>query len=337
MRVLVVENATGFGGSTVCAGRILAACSRTGYEPFLLISYDPRGIERSIRPGACWRLDAFRLYRWGRNFRTWYQRALPGPLQAAMFLLVFFLFELPCAFQLARRIRKMSIELVHANNDLLNNRIAIVAGRLAGARVISHQRGWQWSNGFCRLLARSVDLFIAISKAVADDLTRALPSASKIVQIYDVVDCQAIESEINTGEPQRKRPGIPTESRVLGMPGMFVPGKGQDLFLQAAAPILRGRADTYALVVGEAPDGATEPRKHLERLAAKLEISDRVVFAGFCFSPASLLSCMDVVVHASVQPEPLGLTVLEAMAAGKPGIAAGAGGIRETVIHEKTG
>ena len=46
---------------------------------------------------------------------------------------------------------------------------------------------------------------------------------------------------------------------------------------------------------------------------------------------------MDVVVHASLEPEPLGLTVLEAMAAGKAVVAADSGGVRETVVADQTG
>jgi glycosyltransferase involved in cell wall biosynthesis len=124
---------------------------------------------------------------------------------------------------------------------------------------------------------------------------------------------------------------------VIGMPAMLIQWKGQDLFLRAFARAARGKDDIYALVVGDAPDGDGAYRDSLERLAGDLGVADRVVFASFCEEPARWLACMDVVVHASLEPEPLGLTVLEAMAAGKPVVAAGAGGVRETVLPGRTG
>ena len=46
---------------------------------------------------------------------------------------------------------------------------------------------------------------------------------------------------------------------------------------------------------------------------------------------------MDVVVHASVRPEPFGMVIIEAMAMGKPVVATEGGGPSEIITHGKSG
>jgi type III pantothenate kinase len=49
------------------------------------------------------------------------------------------------------------------------------------------------------------------------------------------------------------------------------------------------------------------------------------------------MAMSDIVVHASTLPEPLGLTPMEAQAAGRPVVAVKAGGVLETVEDGLTG
>ncbi|MCC6234089.1 MAG: glycosyltransferase family 4 protein, partial [Verrucomicrobiales bacterium] len=49
------------------------------------------------------------------------------------------------------------------------------------------------------------------------------------------------------------------------------------------------------------------------------------------------LSDLDLLVHASLKPEPFGRVLIEAMAVGVPVIAARAGGVPEIVTHELNG
>jgi glycosyltransferase involved in cell wall biosynthesis len=339
MRVAVVENAIGYGGSTVCAGQILDACLRAGIEPILLISYDGRGVGKNLPADSVWQLERYRLFRWGRRLRRLGQgvgRRLPGVVQSVFFAVAWYLCEWPCALQLAARLRRNRVDIVHANNDLLNNRIAIAAGYLAGAVVISHQRGWQWPGRFSRSLAKKVRCFVAISQCVARDLARVVPDPSRIRQVYDGVDCAAIGVGLAQTAPS-SRFGILPDRIVIGMPAMLVEWKGQDVFLRAFARLVGKRRDVHALLIGDAPHGDGAIRASLKRLVGELGIADRVEFGPFCKEPAEWLASMDIVVHASTRPEPLGLTVLEAMAAGKPVVAADAGGVRETVVPGRTG
>jgi glycosyltransferase involved in cell wall biosynthesis len=69
----------------------------------------------------------------------------------------------------------------------------------------------------------------------------------------------------------------------------------------------------------------------LRARAASLAVQDRVGFTGFVPNPAAAMRALDVVVHASTEPEPFGLVIAEGLACGRPVIVSAAGGAAELV------
>jgi glycosyltransferase involved in cell wall biosynthesis len=113
--------------------------------------------------------------------------------------------------------------------------------------------------------------------------------------------------------------------------------KGQDLLVEATAalsPTLRGKIDIkFAGATFEAGQEAEE----LARLVDKAGIQGQVQFEGFVKDPFDFYQWADIVVVPSKKPEPFGLVAVEAMAHGRPVIAANHGGLMEIVVHERTG
>ena len=66
-------------------------------------------------------------------------------------------------------------------------------------------------------------------------------------------------------------------------------------------------------------------------MAAELGLEKIVGFTGFVDDSAAAIRALDIVVHASTQPEPFGLAIAEGMACGKPVIVSAAGGAIEIV------
>jgi glycosyltransferase involved in cell wall biosynthesis len=113
--------------------------------------------------------------------------------------------------------------------------------------------------------------------------------------------------------------------------------KGQEILLAAAPAILRDHPDTTFLLVGGVLNNRTEDMDRLRTLATTLGVASRVRILGFDSDIVAVLAAMDVVVQPSVRPESFGMTVLEAMASGKPVVAAAHGGVLETVRDGETG
>ena len=113
----------------------------------------------------------------------------------------------------------------------------------------------------------------------------------------------------------------------------FARWKGHESFLRALSLIPKS-VPLRAYIIGDAlyqTDGSQYSMAELRAIAEDLSIVDRVGFTGFIAAPASAMRSLDIVVHASTQPEPFGLVIAEAMACGKAVIMSEGGGALELI------
>ena len=122
-----------------------------------------------------------------------------------------------------------------------------------------------------------------------------------------------------------------SECVVVGMAAVLEERKGHRFLLEAARRLkMQGCRIQYRL----AGDGSL--RQSLEKDAIQLGLRDDVQFCGFVSDIPTFLSQVDIFALPSLF-EGLGVSVLEAMAAGKAVIASRVGGLAETVLDGVTG
>jgi len=220
-------------------------------------------------------------------------------------------------------VRETKPALIHANNSSSANISAGIVGRRHGIPVVSHQReieypGWpNWmvvkSGVFCH--------HIACSEAVARTLAGLGLSGEHCSMIYDPIP-----------EPPRLRRPVNENGRPLtvAMYSMLLPWKGQEIFLRA---ISKARARVgrpfRAIVGGSEPFGESGYLARLKQLTAELGLESVVEFSGFTSDIYSRLQETDVLVLASVDPEPGGHITAEAMISGVPVVVTDDGGSSE--------
>ncbi|HUY90588.1 MAG TPA: glycosyltransferase [Pirellulales bacterium] len=206
-------------------------------------------------------------------------------------------------------------------------------GRLAawraGAPVIAsalHSTGLpdhvEWLN---RQLAPLTDAFIAVAAPHAQYLAEheGCPAA-KVRIIPNGVDVERFRP-LAADAALRNELGLPPLAPVAAIVAALRPEKNHELFLQAAARVRKNLSDARFLVIG---DG--ERRAALEALAAELQLSETVQFLGTQSNIPELLSLVDVLVlnsHMEANP----VSILEALACGKPVVATRVGSVPESV------
>jgi len=123
----------------------------------------------------------------------------------------------------------------------------------------------------------------------------------------------------------------PNEIFHIGTVGRMVPIKGLDLFLEVAAALRQDSRAVRFSILGDGP-----LRDELARKAEDLKISDSVEFVAPRPDPFGYYRSLDVYLSTSVH-EGLPLSVVEAMACGKPVVSSAVGGIPEIVVDGEDG
>jgi glycosyltransferase involved in cell wall biosynthesis len=152
--------------------------------------------------------------------------------------------------------------------------------------------------------------------------------------VYNGVDADAIAATPGAG--LREELALGPDTLLLGHVGRLAPVKGQRELIQALARLSSQNALVHAVLIGEDLETGGAFRLELERLVASLGLADSVHFAGFRPDAVAALREVDALVLPS-WIEGLPLTVLEAMAHGRPVVATAVGGTPEAVVDGETG
>ncbi|MBI5191632.1 MAG: glycosyltransferase family 4 protein [Nitrospirae bacterium] len=263
------------------------------------------------------------------------------PLQFPVFVLGL----LRSYLRLLRYVREAAPDVVHANTVAVFW-VCYLRFLYPRARYVTHVReifrtdGWRGMAGRAvyRQVARHSDAVVAISRDVRDAVASAAPGcASRLTLITDGLGYLGGARAARPRDDVRRELGISPDAAVIICVARINAWKGQDVLLDAFGLLRPGFPDARLLIVGDAFRGYEYLAEGLRRKAEDMGMSGAVTFTGFREDVADLLGASDVFVLPSVRPEPFGLVVLEAMAAGLPVVATDGGGPRETVQDGVTG
>jgi glycosyltransferase involved in cell wall biosynthesis len=137
------------------------------------------------------------------------------------------------------------------------------------------------------------------------------------------------------GGATREELHIAPDTFVVAVLGRLADWKGQDVLVRALAEAALAEAGAVGLIAGDAYPGEAAP--DIAGLAASLGVADRVRLLGFRRDPGDVLAAADVVAVPSTRPDPLPNSAIEALAAGRPVVAAAHGGLPEIVRDRATG
>jgi glycosyltransferase involved in cell wall biosynthesis len=270
-----------------------------------------------------------RLGEWGRGQSLIGRARLAAEMSAAA------LPTLTYVSHLRRYLAELAPDIVHTNG--LKMHLLGARARPEAARLIWHMHDYPDSKRMTAALlsmhASRCTAVIANSDSVANRTRRFLGPAVPVHTVHNAVDLERFQPEGQRVDLDAlaNLPPLPSGGIRIGLIATFARWKGHDVFLEALAK-LQTTESVRGYVVG-GPIYATSASQYtlpeLRRFAAARGLRDAVGFTGPVDDIPAVMRSLDIVVHASIEPEPFGLVIAEAMACGRPLVVSRAGGAVE--------
>jgi glycosyltransferase involved in cell wall biosynthesis len=300
------------GGSHSCMYNLVRYSDRTRYRftvgffsenPFVE-RYRELGVDVALMPSVPSRRNGPIIARKAIN---WYQR------------------EYKLEKYLSAYIYENKFDILLMNNTIFESKNFTNVGSRLGLPVVVYERGIMKYSREHIFATEGIDASIAVSDAILQNMF-AYKFKSKIIKlIYDGVDPVLFEGPFNRVEI-KKELEIPLESKVIGIIGNVRYWKGQKYFIEACTLLAQMYPDLYGLIIGGWGEMDHDYLEVLQQTVRDAGLESRIRFLGYRKDTPALLSILDIFVHASIQPEPFGMVLLEAMAARIPIIATRFGG-----------
>jgi len=246
---------------------------------------------------------------------------------------------------LYRWFRKRRPDVVHTHSSKAGI-LARIAARLAHPPVIVHtvhgmafgRHEPAWRNALFRVLertcARWTDRIVTVCDAMIDQsVAGRVARREKFLTVYSGMEVAPFIESASKRSEVRARYGFTDRHVVVGKIARLFEFKGHDDVLHAAARLAGRAPDVRFLFVG---DGIL--KEDLERMAQRLGVRDKVVFAGL-LPPRQIpetIAAMDIAVHTSLR-EGLARVLPQALLSERPVIAYDLDGTPEVLLDGKTG
>ena len=230
-------------------------------------------------------------------------------------------------------------DIVHHNNDINLNAAAVSAAIKSGVVQVMHNRSLyaykqnEIITWYYKKLLQKIESFINITRAVENHYIKIFQVRKNISTVmHDFVDIKKFTSTILNNCRDKISPSAQNDF-VIAVIGRIIKWKGQHILLEAINNI-KGELGNFKIwIVGPADKGIgdSEYLTYLKALVVKYNLIDNVFFTGNRNDIAEIMHASDILIHASVKPEPQGLIIIEALLCGKPVIASDSGGSAEII------
>lgn len=313
--VALYTDSQGFGGAEVQLLSLAERLDRHRFQPLVIWSPSP-----AILPSLSDRLRKLDID----------NHAAPSPLGARHFGKV---------LQFAGVLRRLKVDVFHAHKTYPPAcRFGLLAAVLARCEVIVSTDQLRWPGTpprrqryLLRFLSACMDGHIAVSSSLKQYLVECLKfRADKVRVISNWVDPDVFPGALDQAYA-RMELAIPAGAVVIGCVARFHEQKGHTHLIAAAAGLLQRHPNLVFILVGDGPT-----REAVEAHVRDLHLSPHFRFLGHREDVPTVLDAMDIFALPS-EYEGFPVSVLEAMASGKPVVATAVDGIVEAIADRQTG
>lgn len=228
------------------------------------------------------------------------------------------------AFALAKLLRAEKPDIAHLHSrrgaDVFG---AVAAWRTKTPSILSRRIDNPVRTFWSRQKFRYYDRIICISQGIKNVLLEAGIEEARLNVVRSTVDAGPWEHPESKSTFAREF-GLPSDALYVGVVAQLIERKGHHVLLEALRTMPE-RDKLRILIFGKGPQ-----REMLERMVSAMRMQDIVHFTGFRDDLPRWMGALDLLVHPALM-EGMGISLLQASAAGVPIVASRVGGIPEAV------
>lgn len=243
-------------------------------------------------------------------------------------------------FRLKRIISEIKPDLVHLGNGYSSMHEWMLACYINGIKVIAHDHGTRYPCSFrTNLFVRFLDAIVSVSESYKNNVVKQRLKVIRLLRIYNGLNIEEFKNKINVANVNKLKHefNLTKGQPVVGIIGNIMRWKGQHVVLQAIKEVKKKHPEIKCLIVGKVALRSESYKQEMDKYIIDNDLKENIIFTGFRNDVPDILSLLDIMVHASIEPEPFGMVLLEAMAMSKPIVATNAGGPAEIIVDGETG
>lgn len=239
----------------------------------------------------------------------------------------------------SRFLRREKIDLLHVNSTPQTGQDDwLPAARLAGIPAIATcaiNVRFDVASAVQRLLMRSYARVLPVSAHVARQLLAFGFPSDRVITVHPGIDIECFRAKVRSSAAvTRALLGVEPDTLLITLVGNVRRWKGHHVAIEALRLLSPGeRQRVRLLLAGATATSDASYERALRDTVVTGGLEGQVTFLGHRDDVPDLMAASDVVLHASIEPEPFGLVVVEGMALGRCVLASELGGPAEILTH----
>ncbi len=339
IKVLYVQEPAG-GGSLIALYEMLRELDPKEIEPVVVCHYKSKYTRQLENITGCkvfYAEDSVALQ--GFDFKFSKNRLLNVVLIQYNALKKYFNYDRKLVKYFSDIFRQEKPDILHHNNDITVNRSSIRAGIKAQIPQVLYNHGLPFYKfNFVDpiidfFLLKKISYHIHLTKAIHDHYRKLFHSSlSNSVVIHSFIDRNFFKPTPAL-DSIKKEFGIANDEIVIADIGRITYWKGQHVLIEAMNIIKNDLPKFKVLMIGSSEKGvgSEDYYNHLQNMACKYQLQDKIIFTGNRTDIAEIMNTSDVIIHTAVKPEPQGIVIIEALLCKKLVIASDAAGSAELI------
>ncbi len=201
-------------------------------------------------------------------------------------------------------------------------------------RLVTTVHGFYSVNGYSSIMTRG-ERVIAVSESIREYILENYSKTNSAVirHVSHGIEQKSYHPDFRPSAEWLTRwrtqyPGL-SQKHTLLLPGRITRLKGHENLFQLIAALKHEGKAVCGLIAGDTHPKKRAYLRELHQRTRELGISDDIIFLGHRGDLREIMAVCDIVLALSQQPESFGLTVLEALALGKPVVGYDCGGVGE--------